>query len=140
MPNLLSNLIGRRCNRLFADSETKEWIFDFGEGLVLQANCPWRIVVAGRNRLGWRDDGQKFGLPGPLSAAARAAELLATPVDSAQISNEAGDLTVTFGVGCQLELFNDSAGYEGWTLNGPRGAFLVAQGGGQTVEGRRPDV
>jgi hypothetical protein len=69
-----------------------------------------------------------------------AAELLAAPVDSARISNQAGDLTVTFGVGCKLELFNDSAGYESWILNGVGGEYLVAQGGGQTVERRRPDV
>jgi hypothetical protein len=40
------------------------------------------------------------------------------------------DLSVDFGAGVLRGVFNNSGGYEGWTLIVPGGRLLVAQGGG----------
>lgn len=48
------------------------------------------------------------------------------------VSSAVSDLAIEFGP-CRLEVFNDSSGYEGWTLAGPDGETLIAQGGGHLV-------
>lgn len=41
-----------------------------------------------------------------------------------------GDVTVDFGDGHLLEIFNESSGYEGWAVAGGAGRLLVGLGGG----------
>ena len=43
--------------------------------------------------------------------------------------NQYGDLEVRFGRDSTLQVFNHSAGYEGWQLYGPGNRYIVAQGG-----------
>ena len=110
-------------------------------GIPLRRRCgasgssPWRIIVAGEIRLGWRDHGQRFGLPSPVDGVSEATKLLGgSEVDSAQVSAETADLVISFGSACRFEAFNGSSGYEGWTLNAPGGELFVAQGGGRLVK------
>lgn len=140
MHDLLNDLIGRKCVSLSFDTPTEEWIFKFGDRFVLQTASPWRIVEKGAIRLGWRDDGHQFGLPNPVNASSRALALLNAPIESTNTSSGTGDLQISFGEACRLEVFNDSSGYEGWIVNGPDGEYTAAQGGGKIVEGRRADV
>ena len=132
MSEQIHSLRGHRCRAVTFDAATEEWIFDFGNDTVLQVASPWRVIVAGKIRLGWRDHGQRFGLPLPVDGASEATKLLGgLEVDSARVSAETADLVISFGSTCRLEVFNGSSGYEGWTLNAPGGELFVAQGGGQ---------
>jgi hypothetical protein len=80
--------------------------------------------------LGWRDDGQGFGLSEPLDVAARVTTALAgTLVADTRTDTKTSDLHLTFGNGCELQLFNDSCGYEGWTA-AINGLSVIALGGG----------
>lgn len=126
-------LRGRQCHGIAYDTATEKWLFDFGEKVMLEVASPWRIIVDGAIRLGWRDHGQKFGLPAPVDAVREATKLLGdSEVQSATVAAETADLVITFRSACRFEIFNDSAGYEAWMLNAP-GESLVGQGGGRLV-------
>jgi hypothetical protein len=130
-------LRGRQCRAITFDTATEEWHFDFGNRVGLQVASPWRIVMDGAIRLGWRDDGQKFGLPSPVEGVREATTLLGdAEVRSAAVAAETAVLVITFGPACRLGVFNDSAGYEGWMLNAP-GESLAAQGGGRLARWRQ---
>ena len=120
------------------DEATERWIFDFGHEAMLTVASPWRIVVGGRIRLGWRDHGQPFGLPSPVNGVSEATKFLGgAEVKSASAAAETSDLVISFGSGCRLEVFNGSSGYESWTLNAPGGELFVAKGGGALVRFKR---
>jgi hypothetical protein len=126
---------GRRLHAVVRDDAAQQWNFDFGDGYVLQVTSPWRLLWSGRIALGHQDHGMQFGLPEPVDAERAALELVHDrPVRTAIIDGESADLRIDFGSGVQLEVFNDSSGFEGWTLNGPDRRVLVAQGGGTVVE------
>jgi uncharacterized protein YndB with AHSA1/START domain len=73
-------------------------------------------------------------LPAPVDAEAVAGELLGgREVIAAEIKAESADLVLTFEGKRRLELFNNSSGYEGWTLKGPDGRQVIGQGGGTPV-------
>ena len=110
------------------------WHFAFGAGASLVAECPWRIIADGGIALGSVDDRQQFGLPAPVDAQVIADELLrGRQVTAIEIVPASSDLVLTFGGDRRLELFNNSSGYEGWSLSGPDGRRFIAQGGGQLV-------
>jgi hypothetical protein len=126
----LSWLSGRSLDGVDADPHS--WVFRFSGGGVLCAECPWRIIAHGGIALGSLDHQQKFGLPEPVDAARKALNLLAAQqITETRIHPQTCDLVVEFSAGARLELFNDSSGYEGWTLSSPEGRQLIAQGGGQ---------
>ncbi len=128
----LAQLQGKVLESARFDGETEEWIFQFPSKTCLQVSAPWRLLVEGRIRLGWRDHGHRFGLPKPVDASERLP--IGSSVTEASIVDGTGDLSVVFAGGAVLEVFNDSCGYEGWTLNGPgAGSYVVAQGGGTIV-------
>ena len=128
----LAQLQGKVLESARFDGETEEWIFQFPSKTCLQVSAPWRLLVEGRVRLGWRDHGHRFGLPKPVDASERLP--IGSSVTEASIVDGTGDLSVVFAGGAVLEVFNGSCGYEGWTLNGPgAGTYVVAQGGGTIV-------
>ena len=134
MSERIQLLEGQRCRVVTFDAETQEWIFDFALGIELKVGCPWRIITDGRIQLGWRDHGQKFGLLSEMDGMREAARLLGdSPVASAITEEKTADLVITLASSACLEVINDSAGYEGWTLYGPAGELFVAQGGGRLV-------
>jgi hypothetical protein len=110
------------------------WHFAFEAGTSLLAECPWRIIANGRIALGSIDDRQQFGLPAPIDAQVLAGELLrGEQVKEVVVVSVSSDLVLTFNGEQRLELFNNSSGYEGWTLSDPHGKRFIAQGGGQLV-------
>jgi hypothetical protein len=126
----LSWMVGLRYRELIRGDYS--WHFEFDPGTSLLAECPWRIIANGRIALGSVDDGQQFGLPAPLDARFIARELLhGAPVTAVEVTSASSDLVLRFEGERRLELFNNSSGYEGWTLTGPDGRHFIAQGGGQ---------
>jgi hypothetical protein len=110
------------------------WHFSLGADAGLVVECPWRIIARAGIALGSVDDHQQFGLPAPVDAEAVAGELLGgREVIAAEVRAESADLVLTFEGERRLELFNNSSGYEGWTLNGADGRRVIAQGGGTLV-------
>jgi hypothetical protein len=128
----LSWMLGLRYQELVR--EAFSWHFAFGPGASLVAECPWRIIANGGIALGSVDDEQQFGLPAPIDAPVVAGELLrGRQVTGVQVAPASSDLVLQFDDERRLELFNNSSGYEGWTLSGPDGKRFIAQGGGQPV-------
>ena len=110
------------------------WHFDLGPGTSLVAECPWRIIAEGGIALGSVDDQQQFGLPAPVDAQVLAGKLLqGREVTAVEVMPASSDLVLTFDGERRLELFNNSSGYEGWTLSAPNGTRFIAQGGGHLV-------
>ena len=124
-------LQGRSIQSVRYDEETEEWLFDFGDHHVLQVAAPWRLLKEGRIELGQCDHNQRFGLPAPVDAPTTVLEAVkGRSIIAATVADITADLSVDFGAGVRLEVFNNSGGYEGWTLSAPGGRLLVAQGGG----------
>lgn len=131
----LEHLQAQTLERLAFDVDTAEWVFGFSGGLSLRVAAPWRVCRGEVIAVGWQDDGQSFGLPAPVDARARVTALLqGRRVRSAQLGPHA-DLSVDFDGIATLDVFNASSGYEGWQLNGPAAAYVIAQGGGAVVRG-----
>lgn len=137
MDTLIASLLGRSLASVHHDAETDEWLFDFGGSYVLQVSAPWRLVTASVIAVEHDDHGGQSG----RSEAVDAARSVRAVVDDravvkATVAGGTADLTIDFGDGIRLEVFNDSAGYEGWILNAPDGQWLVAQGGGRLVSSK----
>jgi hypothetical protein len=133
--------VGAPCTGV--DRHEYSWGFGFGDVGGLNVQCPWRIVAQGSIALAGTDDGQKFGLPEPLDGEARARELLlGKQVTAVRIEPVSADLRVVFGDEATLELFNNSAGYEGWNAVAVRDGKqlnVIAQGGGAIATFETPD-
>ena len=125
----LSWLRERRCERVEVDvSGTR---FDFG-GAMLHVECPWRIVAAGRIVVGSVDHVRRFGRPSDVDAAQEVRKFLdQRRIEHVRLDPESADLTLDFGDGIRLEIWNNSSGYEGWNASGPAGQLVVAMGGGE---------
>lgn len=114
------------------------WSFGFqgpdGRGAGFFVSAPWRIVAESQIVHAVDDDGQRFGLPEPVDGEATTNELLADKrVEALTVDRATADLRVEFEGGIRLDVFNNSAGYEGWNgnfaLNG-NDITLVGGGGG----------
>ena len=92
-----------------------EWYFSFENEAVLRARCLWRLVVGGRVVLSSRDHGQMFGLKSPVDAAHEATRILADKeITEVAIESGKADLHILLSDGTELELLNDSSGFEPW--------------------------
>jgi len=108
------------------------WQLIFGGGRSsLNLQCPWRLLVGGNIHFGDEDDGQQFGLPGPVDGVGLATELVGRSLVSSVNVTRPGDLAIEFENGTRFEAFNHSAGYEGWNWSSDEGTDVVAGGGGQ---------
>jgi hypothetical protein len=111
------------------------WGFDFGAGNTVTADCPWRILDASSLRLTDSDHGQSFGHPAPIDATRIASDLLSgARVSAISIDQRSGDLHVGLDNGLELQLINNSSGYEAWHATAARAedmVHIVAQGGGE---------
>jgi len=114
------------------------WSFRFhgpdSRGAGFFVSAPWRIVAESRIAHAVDDDGQWFGLPQPVDGEAKANELFGDKrVQTLNVDRATADLRVEFEGGVRLDVFNNSAGYEGWNgnfaLNG-NDITLVGGGGG----------
>jgi hypothetical protein len=123
-------LVGLSCTKVERPSDWS-WQIVFGEGKVIFGiETPWRILVNGSIRFGDEDHAQLFGLPEPLDGPKRCLDILGTShVVTAVLSPGTSDLTIAFDNGVQLEIFNHSCGYEGWSCSFS-GKEIIALGGG----------
>jgi hypothetical protein len=107
------------------------WAFDF-EIAGLTVECPWRIVVDGGVVLGGCDHGHKFGLPAPVDVMSETMRWLATrKVERVEVNRVTGDLCVKFIPEAQIDAFNNSGGFEGWSCGTREGLQVFALGGGK---------
>lgn len=109
------------------------WFFSFDSGWTVATECYWRALTADRIAVSQSDDGQAFGHPKPIDAKAVARKTLTAPASRCDIDPVCGDLLIGFTDGCTLQLFNESAGYEGWRASHGQERTLVAMGGGKVV-------
>jgi hypothetical protein len=119
--------------RGFVSVERREydWVFTFDGGIPLTAECLWRLLADGVICCTSNDDGQKFGLPAPMDAAAKLDDCLrGCRIVAATMREGSLDLSLTFDNGIALELIPDSCGYEAWQL-AREAEFFVAAGQGQ---------
>ena len=107
------------------------WVFEFSTKAYITVGCLWRILDP-QMSVTSGDHEQKFGLPAPLDATARATELLVgDTVSEFTLREDALDLLFRFSRGQRLEIIADSAGYESWQMASPHGQHFVAVGGGR---------
>lgn len=129
-PESLDWMVGKQCTRVYEAAQGC-FTFEIGGG-GLNTACAWRLVVDGRLAVAHRDHKQKFGLPAPLNACARVMELIgARTITEAVMDTAIGDIVITFDGSQRLEVFNDSSGYEGWTMADPEKYVLFAASGGE---------
>jgi hypothetical protein len=111
------------------------WGFGFAQGGLIQAECPWRVLVNSRIVLSSDDHGHQYGNSAPLDVEVGVRSiLLAQQVRSAEVCDDTRDIRVSFASGARLEILPLSSGYESWQIVSPNGERTVAQGGGNLVE------
>jgi hypothetical protein len=124
---------GLRCTEISQYAEGS-WSFNFETKLGLNVQCPWRIVNEDGIALGSEDDDQKFGLPAPIDASKLAMQLLSEScLKQITVVEKTADVTFEFESGTQLQIFNNSMGYEGWSCGSTSGFEVIAMGGGGTA-------
>jgi hypothetical protein len=107
------------------------WWFTFSTGAFIMVECVWR-VVGPSILLTSEDHQQKFGLPAPLDAVARASELLVgDTVTEFVLREDSLDLFLTFSRNRRLDILPTSAGYEAWQIISPQRQHIIAIGGGR---------
>jgi hypothetical protein len=107
-----------------------DWVAVFDGDAKLTITCLWRLIESGRVRRTSLDEGQWFGLPAPVDAAAAiSSRLTGEFVESVTLNSKTLDLDIQFGTGHILQVIADSSGYEAWTSCGG-GKLVVAAGGG----------
>jgi hypothetical protein len=126
---ILRSLLGATVHKLDHPSEGM-WTFDFGTA-GLTVNCPWRILSEGAIVLGESDHGQKFGLPAPVDVSSQTLRIMTNrKIEDIEISEHTGDLCIKFSSNTQIDVFNDSSGYEGWNYADRDGVQVIGMGGG----------
>lgn len=134
-----TSLVGNRCSIARREYEASpgqyDWDFVVDDRTGFSSSGdPWRIVVEGRIALASADDGHKFGHKFPVDAEAVARELFGERrIVRATIDRQTADLSVHFDGATRLDVFRNSAGYEGWrawyAVDG-RNWQVIAVGGG----------
>ncbi len=111
-----------------------EWLFVFDKDVSVVVACLWRLVEAGRIRFTSQDDGQQFGLPAPVDAAAEVNRRLAlADIESVELRQGSLDLELRFSTGQVLQIIPDSSGYEAWTLYRGKRQFIAIDGGEMAI-------
>ena len=106
------------------------WDFQFA-GAHLNVSVPWRILDGESIRFGSCDHNHKFGLPEPVDGVAVTMKWLAQKrVENISFDSQSADLQVAFAGAFFLDIFNHSAGWEGWNLAADNGINVIAMGGG----------
>jgi hypothetical protein len=103
----------------------------FDQDARLTISCLWRLTESGRIRLTSDDDGQQFGLPAPVEAAAELSRILVgAVVEAVQLREGVLDVLIRFSTGQTLKVIPISSGYEAWIASkGSR--QVIAVGGGE---------
>ena len=127
--NELAWLVGHRFQSL--TRREFDWVITFDKDASIVVECLWRLVEFGRIRFTSEDDGQRFGLPAPVDAAAEVNHRLAgAAVEAVELRPDLLDLEFRFSTGHSLQLLPDSSGYEAWNVC-CRNRQYIAVGGGE---------
>jgi hypothetical protein len=131
---LLSDLVGLSCTKVKKPSDWF-WQFIFGKAeAVIGVEGYWRLIANDKLAFGCEDDGQQFGLPEPVNGVTLCTQLLQHQrVKSFELQPDVSDLFVNFENDARLEIFNTSAGYEGWSYQASNGKMMHALGGGDVA-------
>jgi hypothetical protein len=140
-------LVGRRC---LVEEREHDWTFDFGRGWVLEVAAAWRIVGKDGVIFADRDHDAERLRTWPLGSETFAGKALKKKkVMAVSLDPLTGDLTIAFDETLRLQVFNNSAAFEGWQAHfgidghnvslvglsgGGIGFVGVASAGGMTVE------
>jgi hypothetical protein len=132
--NELAWLVGHRLQS-FARREY-EWVVAFDKDASLVVACLWRLVESGRIRFASQDEGQQFGLPAPVDAAAEVnGRLAGAVVEAVELRLGLLDLELRFSTGHLLQIIPDSSGYEAWNVCSGNRQFIAVGGGDLAVFG-----
>jgi hypothetical protein len=113
-----------------------DWVLSFDGEANLVVACLWRLIESGRIRFTSQDEGQWFGLPAPVDAAAEVTRRLAgTLVEAVELRDGTLDLDIRFSSGHVLQVIPDSSGYEAWNLSGHNSQFIAVGGGNLAIFG-----
>lgn len=127
-------VVGRSCR---VKRREADWDFDLQHDTGLAVSCHWRLVSPDGIAVTDEDDGQRFGLPEPVDAEAKANTLLlGATISSATVDRLTADLCLRFSNELRLDVVNNSSGYEGWQgsfSHGEKGTSIIAMGGGGLV-------
>lgn len=116
-----------------------DWLFVFDGDVSLVATCLWRLLETSRIRFTSQDDGERFGLPAPVDAAAEVSGRLTNATVEAVVLHEGVlDLEIQFDTGHVLQVIPESSGYEAWTLCDGHKQFIAVGGGELAVVGNPP--
>jgi hypothetical protein len=107
-----------------------DWVVTFGPEMKLTIECLWRLLENQRIRFASTDEGQRFGLPAPVNAAAEVNQRIAgKQIVSVDLREGTLDLTLGLSTGHAFQILPESSGYEAWQAQF-RTAMFVAVGGG----------
>jgi hypothetical protein len=111
-----------------------DWAITFDQKTNITVGCLWRLLESGRIRFTSEDDGQRFGLPAPVDAAAEVNRRLAgAAVIGVELRQGILDLEIKFSTGHILQIIPDSSGYDAWNASGLNGEFIAVGGGELTT-------
>jgi hypothetical protein len=107
-----------------------DWVVTFDKDANIVIACLWRLLEAGRIRFTSNDDGQQFGLPTPVDAAAEVnGRLAGAAVEAVELRPGLLDLDLRFSTGHTLQIIPNSSGYEAWTASSGDRQFIAVGGG-----------
>ena len=113
-----------------------EWVFTFDGEASLVVSCLWRLIEKGRIRFTSEDDGQQFGLPAPVDAAAELNGRIANAtVEAVVLREHTLDLELRFGTRHVVQVIPDSSGYEAWIAYDHDKQFIAVGGGELAILG-----
>lgn len=130
-------LVGRRC---LVERREHDWTFDFGGGCVIEVTAAWRLVGKEGVAFADRDDDVDKLKPWPLGGETFPAKALKRKrVEQVDLDPVTGDMRVVFDSKLRLEVFNNSATYEGWqacfAIDGQNVSLVGMPGGGISFVG-----
>ena len=125
-------MVGRRC---LVEAREHDWLFDFGRGWMLQVAAAWRLVGKEGVIFANRDDDAEQLRTWPLGGDTVAGKALKRKkVAAVHVDQATGDLSVVFDETLRLQVFNNSAAYEGWQahfgIDGHNVSLVGLPGGG----------
>lgn len=127
-------LVGHRLQSF--DRREYDWTVGFDRQSWVVVACLWRLLEAGRVRFTSEDEGQKFGLPAPVDAAAEVTRrIVGALVEAIELRDGTLDLDIRFSSGHILQVIPDSSGYEVWHLSDGAREFIAVGGGNLTIFG-----
>ncbi|NPD69984.1 hypothetical protein HN018_19425 [Lichenicola cladoniae] len=127
-------LVGQECA---ISRREHDWLFTLSGKGSLAVSVPWRVVSQECIEFGSEDHGHLFGLSVPVDGEEICRKLIGNRlVTSALVDRQTADLTLHFGSAIRIDIFNNSAGYEGWDAGvdaGSKSMRGIALGGGDVT-------